>query len=59
MTAAQEAHTALIDHLGAPYGLRANDAYILCSVVADLRIGEVVNRPNWIVTAEVPLGIFD
>jgi acetamidase/formamidase len=33
-------------------------AYLLCSVTADLRISEIVDAPNWIVTAYMPLSIF-
>jgi acetamidase/formamidase len=34
------------------------EAYILCSVVVDLKISEVVDKPNWIVSAHLPLSIF-
>jgi acetamidase/formamidase len=33
-------------------------AYLLCSVAADLKISEIVDAPNWIVTAYMPLSIF-
>jgi acetamidase/formamidase len=35
------------------------EAYILSSVVVDLKISEIVDKPNWIVTAYLPLGIFE
>jgi acetamidase/formamidase len=34
------------------------DAYMLCSVACDLKISEIVDAPNWIVTAYCPLSIF-
>jgi acetamidase/formamidase len=40
------------------HGLRPEDAYILCSVVVDLRISEIVDAPNWIVSAFLPNAIF-
>jgi acetamidase/formamidase len=58
ITAAQEAVRRMIDYLGREHGLSAPDAYMLCSVTADLRISEVVDAPNWIVTAYCPLSIF-
>jgi acetamidase/formamidase len=33
------------------------DAYVLSSVVAELRISQVVDAPNWTVTAFFPLGV--
>jgi acetamidase/formamidase len=57
MRAAQDATRAMIDHLGARYGLAPIDAYVLCSVAVDLRITEVVDAPNWIVTAHLPKAI--
>ena len=39
-------------------GLTPNQAYILVSVAADLRVSEVVDVPNAIVSAHLPLDIF-
>lgn len=36
------------------YGLTPHEAYVLCSVAVDLSINELVNDPNWIVTAKIP-----
>ena len=33
-------------------------AYALCSVAVDLRISEVVDAPNWLVSAYLPRTIF-
>jgi acetamidase/formamidase len=56
--AAQEATRRMIDYLGREHGLAAIDAYLLCSVACDLKLSEVVDAPNWIVTAYCPLSIF-
>jgi acetamidase/formamidase len=56
--AAQDATRRMIDYLGREHGLVAIDAYLLCSVACDLKISEVVDAPNWIVTAYCPLAIF-
>jgi acetamidase/formamidase len=57
MAAARDALRAMIAHLQSSYGLGWGDAYILCSVAVDLSISEVVNPPNWVVTALLPLDI--
>ena len=59
MTAARDALRRMIDWLGREHGLDAVRAYLLCSVAVDLRISEIVDVPNFIVTAYCPLGIFD
>jgi acetamidase/formamidase len=38
--------------------MSAQEAYMLISVAADLKVSEVVDRPNWIVTCCVPTQIF-
>jgi acetamidase/formamidase len=55
---ARDALRRMIDRLGTRYGLGAVDAYMLVSVAGDLRISEVVDQPNWIVTCYVPTSIF-
>ena len=39
-------------------GIGPIDAYLLCSVGCDLKVSEIVDAPNWIVTAYCPLSIF-
>ena len=51
--------SAMIDLLGTLHGLAAVDAYLLCSVCADLRISEVVDQPNWVVSFYFPKVVFD
>ncbi|HYN63893.1 MAG TPA: acetamidase/formamidase family protein [Candidatus Limnocylindrales bacterium] len=58
MLAAREAVRRMIDYLGREHGLAPIDAYLLCSVAADLKISEVVDAPNWIVTNYFPLSVF-
>lgn len=58
MTASQDAVRAMIDHLGRTYGLDPLDAYVLCSVIVDLKISEVVDQPNWVVSAYLPNSVF-
>ncbi len=53
------ARRSMIDLLMREHGMPAIDAYLLCSVCADLRIGEIVDLPNWIVSCYFPRVIFD
>jgi len=59
MTTARDAVRRMIDWLGREHGLKPIDAYLLCSIAVDLRISEIVDMPNVIVTAHCPLSIFD
>jgi acetamidase/formamidase len=56
--AARQAIRYMIDHLGRERGLGREEAYALCSVAVDLRISEIVDAPNWIVSAFLPESIF-
>lgn len=56
--AAQEAIRRTIEYLVREHSLQPEMAYLLCSVAADLKISEIVDAPNWIVTAYMPLSIF-
>src|SRR5262249_50578308 len=51
---AQQAVRHMIDHLGEERGLSREEAYILASVAVDLSISEIVDAPNWIVSAALP-----
>ncbi|GAC1425071.1 MAG: acetamidase/formamidase family protein [Ktedonobacteraceae bacterium] len=48
----------MIEHIQHTYGLSRSDAYMLCSVVVDLKLSEVVDMPNWLVSAFLPQSIF-
>jgi len=58
MAATKDAIRAMIDHLTREYGLDAPTAYALCSVAVNLRISEVVDMPNWVVSAVLPRHVF-
>lgn len=59
MQAARDAVRDAIDYLGKEYRLSPDLAYAVCSVAADLRISEVVDIPNWVVSAYLPKSIFE
>ena len=56
---ARDALKEMIDHLVGEYGLSREQAYILCSVAVDLRIGQVVDVPNYVVSAILNLDVFE
>ncbi len=58
LTASKLAVRHMIDHLHTERGLDRADAYILCSAAVDLKINQVVNEPNWTVSAYLPESIF-
>lgn len=58
MEGARGAIRAMVKHLVDTYRLSREDAYVLCSVAVDLKISEVVDKPNWIVSAYLPLALF-
>lgn len=57
--AARDAVRRMIDWLGREHGLAAVDAHLLTSVAVDLRISEIVDMPNYVVTAHCPLSLFE
>jgi len=59
MVAAREALIAMIDHLVATRGFEPAAAYALCSAVVDLRLSEVVDVPYPVVSALLPLDVFE
>jgi len=54
MEASRAAVSSMIDLLSARYRMKPVDAYMLCSVCADLRISEIVDQPNWVVSFYFP-----
>ena len=58
MGAAKLAIRHMIEHLSEERGLTRTEAYILCSTAVDLKINQVVDTPNWTVSAYLPEGIF-
>jgi acetamidase/formamidase len=59
MQGARDAVSGMIDLLGALHGLAAPEAYMLCSACADLRISEIVDQPNWVVSLYFPKIVFE
>jgi len=55
---AQEAVRAMVAHLAEEYGLSREDAYVLCSLAVDLRISEIVDAGQYVVSALLPLSLF-
>ena len=56
---ARHALLQMIDYLVKEHGLTREQAYILCSVAVDLRVGQVVDVPNFIVSAVLNMDVFD
>ena len=56
--AARNALRAMVDHIEREHGLTREQAYVLASVAVDLRIAQVVDVPNYIVTAILNEGVF-
>jgi amidase len=54
MDGARAAVSSMIDLLTARHGMSAVDAYMLCSVCGDLRVSEIVDMPNWVVSFYFP-----
>lgn len=48
----------MIDYLSAEHNMTREQAYCLCGAAVDLKISEIVDAPNWIVSAYLPLSIF-
>ena len=46
------------EHLVPERGLSRAEAYCLAGAAVDMKISEIVNEPNWIVSAYLPLSIF-
>ena len=57
--AARHALLQMIDYIVDEHGLSREQAYILCSVAVDLRVGQVVDVPNYVITAVLNLDVFD
>ena len=56
--AAQDAVRAMVAHLSETYSLSPEDAYVLSSLVVDLKIAEIVDAGQYIVSALLPLAVF-
>jgi acetamidase/formamidase len=54
----RDAVRAMIDHIAVTYNLGREDAYLLCSLVVDLKISEIVDGGQYVVSALLPEAIF-
>jgi acetamidase/formamidase len=59
MEASRNAVRGMIELLGKQHGMSPENAYMLCSVCADMRISEVVDQPNWVVSCYLPRVVFE
>jgi len=57
-SAAKKAVRYMVNYLVEERGMEANEAYMLCSLAADLHIAEVVDVPHMLVTVHIPKAIF-
>ncbi len=57
--AARDALIKMIAYIQREHGLTSEQAYILASVAVDLRVGQVVDVPNYVVTAVLNMDVFD
>jgi acetamidase/formamidase len=55
---AQQAVRYMLDYLSSEYDMTRAQAYCLCGVAVDLKISQIVDRPNFMVSAYLPLSIF-
>ena len=58
MDAARTALHGLILHMTREYGLSVPQAYVLASACVDLRVSQIVDAPNYTVSALLPLSVF-
>jgi acetamidase/formamidase len=56
--AARTALRGTIDHLTTERGLSSAEAYVLASVCVDFKISQLVDLPNYTVSAYLPLRVF-
>ena len=56
--AAQDAVRAMIEYVSGQSGLSAEDAYVLASLCVDLKISEIVDAGQYVVSALLPLNVF-
>jgi acetamidase/formamidase len=56
--AAQDAVRAMVAHVSGTYGLSPEDAYVLASLCVDLKISEIVDAGQYVVSALLPEAVF-
>ena len=55
---AQDAVRAMVEHIATTYDLGREDAYMLASLVVDLKISEIVDAGQYVVSALLPDAVF-
>ncbi|HEX5621808.1 MAG TPA: acetamidase/formamidase family protein [Solirubrobacteraceae bacterium] len=55
---AQDAVRSMVEHIATTYDLSREDAYLLSSLVVDLKISEIVDAGQYIVSALLPEAVF-
>ncbi|MBT8182587.1 MAG: acetamidase/formamidase family protein, partial [Eudoraea sp.] len=56
--AAKKATRYMVEHISNTYEMSWGEAYMLCSLIGDLKIAEVVDLPNMLVTMHIPKNVF-
>ena len=59
MTGAQHAVADMVELLASRYNMDPVEAYMLVSTCGDLRISEIVDMPNWVVSFYFPRSVFE
>jgi acetamidase/formamidase len=59
MDGARAAVSQMVDLLASRYGIPPVEAYMLCSVCGDLRVSEIVDMPNWVMSFYFPRCVFE
>ena len=59
MASAVNAVNNMVDFISDNYKMSPEEAYMLCSVCGSLRISEIVDAPNWIVSYYFPKAVFE
>lgn len=57
--AAKKATLYMVEHISGNYDISWDEAYMLCSLVGDLKIAEVVDLPHMLVTMHIPKNVFE
>lgn len=56
--AAKKATLYMVDHISNTYDISWEEAYMLCSLIGDLKIAEVVDLPHMLVSMHIPKNVF-
>ncbi|MET1029803.1 MAG: acetamidase, partial [Domibacillus tundrae] len=57
--ASQDALRGMVDHIAETYNMPKVDAYLLSSLCVDLKISEIVDAGHYVVSAVLPLAVFE